>query len=71
MKGFLSKGTPRAHGRKRTLKDSFTARLDLLNKEYRAARSFVRVFFFKEVAWFYGGLMLLSLLLGLFFILFQ
>jgi len=41
------------------------------SKEYRAARSFVRVFFFKEVAWFYGGLMLLSLLLGTFFLLFQ
>jgi len=36
------------------------------SQEYRAARSFVQVFFFNEVAWFYGGLMLLSLLLGFF-----
>jgi hypothetical protein len=38
--------------------------------DFRKAISMRKTFFYKEIIWFYGGLMLLSLLLGSFFLFF-
>jgi hypothetical protein len=38
--------------------------------DYRKAVNVRRTFFYKEIGWFYGGLMVLSILLGSFFLFF-
>lgn len=41
------------------------------SEDYRKAVKMSNTFFFKEIVWFYGGLMLLSILLGSFFLFFS